>query len=35
MFKIQEEIAVAISQRLKVTLLQNESLELRQGTHQE
>ena len=31
MFKIQEEIAVAISQRLKVTLLQNESLELGKG----
>ena len=31
MFKIQEEIAVAISQRLKVTLLQNESLKIRKG----
>ena len=31
MFKIQEEIAVAISQRLKVTLLQNESLKLGKG----
>ena len=31
MFKIQEEIAVAISQRLKVTLLQTQSLELRNG----
>ena len=31
MFKIQEEIAVAISQRLKVTLLQNESLRMGKG----
>ena len=30
-FKIQEEIAVAISQRLKVTLLQNESLRMGKG----
>ena len=30
-FKIQEEIAMAISQRLKVTLLQNKSLELGKG----
>ena len=34
MFKIQEEIAVAISQRLKVTLLQNESLKLGKGLTQ-
>jgi len=34
MFKIQEEIAVTISQRLKVTLLQNESLELGKGLTQ-
>ena len=33
-FKIQEEIAVAISQRLKVTLLQNESLKLGKGLTQ-
>ena len=34
MFKIQEEIAVAISQRLKVTLLQNESLKMGKGLTQ-
>ena len=34
MFKIQEEIAVAISQRLKVTLLQNESLKIGKGLTQ-
>ncbi len=33
-FKIQEEIAVAISQRLKVTLLQNESLKMGKGRTQ-
>jgi len=34
MFKIQEEIAVTISQRLKVTLLQNESLKIGKGLTQ-
>jgi len=34
MFKIHEEIAVAISQRLKVTLLQNESLKMGKGRTQ-
>jgi adenylate cyclase len=33
-FKIQEEIALAISQRLRVTLLQNESLKLGKGLTQ-
>ncbi len=34
MFKIQEEIAITISQRLKVTLLQNESLKIGKGLTQ-
>lgn len=34
MFKIQEEIAVAVSERLKVTLLQNESLKIGDGLTQ-
>ncbi len=34
MFKIQEEIAVTISQHLKVTLLQNESLKIGKGLTQ-